>query len=1059
MALAEEMTPGETPAAIVIELDHVGRPLVRELPSSRLPLLSGASRGLCLWNEQGQDRWQSLGSAKPAIPNRQSGVPIGVLDDASRAGGEVSEPSLATAMLTAQLDPLAEPEITRATGLLTPPGGPLLDGRITLRRRPQADGPKYPKITLDLQSGETAARISLAQGQSRVPFQEIAPQLPPAWKQGLPPGEYTLQAEGGLESVTFSVEEEAVRRQATRHLDQLRQARLLPSDPLYVQVAVEEFMSHKDSRNRDRPYAADALDALENLPEPVQTPYLCRQRQQVLWRLGAAGKPAAESSGADSVGIEPLDRVRELILRGMWSQAQSDLRGLMRSADGRTRALANLYQAVVVAEAGLGSGYADPTGRSGKDADAGFRQALQDLEDGSASDRLRAHHDYANFLLRQAQDRLHNQAFQMAAGVEHPLFTAMVAWGEAQRQYEAARDLATAAEDRAAIDISLARLYTLLAEIVATIDAHGGDAALAAISRPALQQGLEYASRAVTEETASPGGSSTNGSFIIAMAQEMKAQLAFRLGDWKTCKEHAEAAQALYGRMGALVGEESIHRLLGLYYLRAKDSPANPRSDVSSRQSALAHFLIAHALSEVLRGRFPADRTGLSRAGFFARRAYVTEMIVELLLEQGKDREALGYAEAVKSRALTDLLSNAEIHAGPDAPTQLEISEILAHWPRGIAALEYFLGRQRAWVFVIDTSAKVKAYPLSDAEGKPLDSRVLVAQIHAFLNQIGFQAAAMRQRLMAGQGYDHSWQDTLHRFQRELVPQAALDALRKADTVIVVPQHLLHYFPFAALVTQPDKKQRGADEMVQPRFMLDEPFVLSYAPSLTGWAIVRQRKNRPVEEASMVGLVEVAGAPALPGVARDLESVKTVFHDRLGDVCFDEAATVANAKRALGRPGLLLLATHGTNVADRPLESFVVLQPQEGSDGRLTAAELFQTRVAADLVVMNACYSGLADASPLPGDDLFGLQRALLQAGARTVVAGLWDVYDGTAPELIRGLLARVAAGQAAPVALAQSQREFLKKLRASADAEPWLHPYFWAVYTVAGDDRTGSRK
>ena len=259
----------------------------------------------------------------------------------------------------------------------------------------------------------------------------------------------------------------------------------------------------------------------------------------------------------------------------------------------------------------------------------------------------------------------------------------------------------------------------------------------------------------------------------------MKAQLAFRLGDWKTCKEHAEAAQALYGRIGALIGEESIHRLLGLYYLRAKDSPAKPQSDVATRQMALQHFLVAHALSEVLRERFPADRTGLSRAGFFARRAYVTEMIVELLLEQGKDREALGYAEAVKSRALQDLLLNAGIHSRSDAATQVELEEILAHWPRGVAALEYFLGRQRAWVFVIDASAKVKAYPLNDAEGKPLDSRALVTRIHAFLNQIGFQAPKMRRRLVAGQGYDHSWQDTLYRFQRELVP-ALRPGLRSA---------------------------------------------------------------------------------------------------------------------------------------------------------------------------------------------------------------------------------------------------------------------------------------
>ena len=716
-------------------------------------------------------------------------------------------------------------------------------------------------------------------------------------------------------------------------------------------------------------------------------------------------KPAADAPAADSVGVGPLDRVRELIVGGMWSQAQSDLSGLMRSADGRVRALANLYQAVVVAEAGLGSGYADPAGRYGKDADAGFRQVLQDLEGASASDRLRAHHDYANFLLRQAQDRLHNHAFQMAAGVEHPLLTAMIAWGAAQRQYETARDLAASAEDRAAIDVSLARLYALLAEIVATIDARGGDAALAAINGAALRQGLEYASRAVAEEAAAPAGASADGSFIVAMAEEMKAQLAFRLGDWKTCKEHAEAAQALYGRMGSLVGEESIHRLLGLYYLResirhtpcavadgTRRVPDTLKSDLSSRQTALEHF-----------PHFSCAVGGSPRA--VSRRPDRPEpsrLLRPPGLRRRNDRGAAagagprpgspGIRRGRQVAGAEDLLLTAGIHAGSDAPAQPDTGEILAHWPRGVAALEYFLGRQRAWVFLIDVNAKVKACPLSDAEGNPLDSRDLLTRIHAFLNQIGFQAAAMRRRLMAGQGYDHAWQETLHRFQRELLPRAALDALRKADTVIVVPQHLLHYFPFAALVTEVDKKPRSADEMVQPRFLLDEPFDLSYAPSLGSWAIVRQRRNRPLEEASMVGLVEVAGEHSLPGVARDLENVKAVFHDRLGGVYFADAATVANAKRALGHPGLLLLATHGMNAADRPLESFVVLQPQGGNDGRLTAAELFQTRVAADLVVMNACYSGLADASPLPGDDLFGLQRALLQAGARTVVAGLWDV-------------------------------------------------------------------
>jgi CHAT domain-containing protein len=70
-------------------------------------------------------------------------------------------------------------------------------------------------------------------------------------------------------------------------------------------------------------------------------------------------------------------------------------------------------------------------------------------------------------------------------------------------------------------------------------------------------------------------------------------------------------------------------------------------------------------------------------------------------------------------------------------------------------------------------------------------------------------------------------------------------------------------------------------------------------------------------------------------------------------------------------------------------------------------------------------------------------------------VSGLWDVYDGTAPLLMLGFFQNLKAGMAAPEALSRSQRAFLQKLRGTKDAQPWLHPYFWAVYTSCGDDRT----
>jgi len=191
-----------------------------------------------------------------------------------------------------------------------------------------------------------------------------------------------------------------------------------------------------------------------------------------------------------------------------------------------------------------------------------------------------------------------------------------------------------------------------------------------------------------------------------------------------------------------------------------------------------------------------------------------------------------------------------------------------------------------------------------------------------------------------------------------------------------------------------------------------------------------------------------------------------VFHDRIGTVYEENEGTSENAKRILRRPGLLLFATHGMNDAEQPLESHLLFLGDDSlgsdsdpeallsNDGHLTARDIYESRVRADIIVMSACYSGLGDRSPLPGDDLFGLQRAFLQSGARTVVSGLWDVYDGTAPDLVRGMFERVAEGAPVSQALSQSQRAFLTKLRASDSAEPWLHPYFWAVYTVSGDDR-----
>jgi CHAT domain-containing protein len=182
--------------------------------------------------------------------------------------------------------------------------------------------------------------------------------------------------------------------------------------------------------------------------------------------------------------------------------------------------------------------------------------------------------------------------------------------------------------------------------------------------------------------------------------------------------------------------------------------------------------------------------------------------------------------------------------------------------------------------------------------------------------------------------------------------------------------------------------------------------------------------------------------------------LKEVFGERVRRVASGTSATEGRTKQLLARQGMLFLATHGTNIADQALDSHLMLRADADNDGILTAREIFESDGGVDLVVMSACYSGLADRSPLPGDDMFGLQRSLLHSGSRAVVSGLWDVYDLTAPQITQKMMEQLSCGIPVSDALAESQRRFVNRLRASSEVEPWIHPYFWAMFTVVGDGR-----
>lgn len=120
-------------------------------------------------------------------------------------------------------------------------------------------------------------------------------------------------------------------------------------------------------------------------------------------------------------------------------------------------------------------------------------------------------------------------------------------------------------------------------------------------------------------------------------------------------------------------------------------------------------------------------------------------------------------------------------------------------------------------------------------------------------------------------------------------------------------------------------------------------------------------------------------------------------------------------------------------------------------DGILTALEasgldLWGTRA----VVLSACQTGVGEASS-GGQGVFGLRRALVLAGAETLVMSLWDVDDDATKDLMVAWYQRIGAGEPRGAALRAVQLEMLAGSRGGGK---WQHPALWAAFVAVGDWR-----
>jgi len=239
-----------------------------------------------------------------------------------------------------------------------------------------------------------------------------------------------------------------------------------------------------------------------------------------------------------------------------------------------------------------------------------------------------------------------------------------------------------------------------------------------------------------------------------------------------------------------------------------------------------------------------------------------------------------------------------------------------------------------------------------------------------------------------------------------------------------IPHGQLHHTPFHALYDGEQYALQRWESVI--------------APSASIAVICGQSRNARAQNggdayASLAALA--ISEPGLPNVHIEVQAAAA--HFARSRLYIDGEATMAALGRAAAQADVLHIATHGLMRADNPYFSSLKL-----ADGWQDVRALYRLPVAASLVVLSACESGAGQIEG--GDEVVGLARGFIGAGAPMVVASLWNVHDASAARLMADFYAALTGADAlSPPAALQAAQE-------SAIAGE-QHPYYWASFYSIG--------
>lgn len=408
-----------------------------------------------------------------------------------------------------------------------------------------------------------------------------------------------------------------------------------------------------------------------------------------------------------------------------------------------------------------------------------------------------------------------------------------------------------------------------------------------------------------------------------------------------------------------------------------------------------------------------------------------------VLVAQDKTTAALEIAERGRSRAFVELLQE---RLSPEAATKATVTPPTIEQIQTIAQqqnatlVEYSIVGEQLYAWVVPPRGEIgfRNIELSNLEGS------LIQLVTATRNDI-FHRSPSRATPKLKQLY-----------QLLIAPITSLLPQDPQAKVIFIPQGELFLLPFPALM----------DESEQ--YLIQKHTILT-SPSIQLLELTRQKqeqiKQLGNQEALVVGRNRPATVvgnpvmPSLPGSSEPLQPLPGAENEAQAiapllntEAILGSQATKNTIIEQISQSRIIHLATHGLldDVEGLGFPGALALTPSHDDSGLLTANEIFNLRLNAELVVLSACDTGRGK---ITGDGVIGLSRSFISAGAASIVVSLWKVPDEPTALLMPEFYQHLEQNQGDK---AQALRQAMLATLAQYPA-----PRNWAAFTLIGESES----